>query len=149
MTVLGDIKNELITTLQTHTTFTNEPFHRSLWEVTTNTRKPCHSLDLMHDRPSEMEYSGGMVRLYLVDGLLISYIEPEIPNKSIGDELDKYRDAAKDALQDKEDTGTWTKIRNYNYIESFPDPWSEEYQGGIRLLAHRMITRFTIEYEVR
>jgi hypothetical protein len=148
MTIMGDIKDELITTLQTNTTF-KHPIYRSMWEVGTNTGKPCHSIDLDRDIPDENEYSGGMVRLYQVDGVLITYLEPEIPETSIGDELDKYRDAAKDVLQDKEDSGTYTKIREYNYLESYPAPWTDEYQGGLRLLAHRMITKFTIKYEVR
>jgi hypothetical protein len=146
---MGDIKDELISTLQTSTVFSNDSFYRSMFEVDTNTQKPCHSIDLGYDNPGEDEYSGGMVRVYNVEGVLITYLEPEILDTSIGDELDKYRDAAKDTLQDKEDSGAWTKIRGYKYIESYPDPWGEEYQGGIRLLAHRMINKFSIEYEVR
>lgn len=149
MTVLGDIKDELISTLKTNPIFANDPFYRSMFEVGTNTGKPCHSIDLGYDRPGEDEYSGGLIRVYKVEGVLITYLEPEILDTVIGDELDKYRDAAKDAFQDKEDTGAWTKIREYEYIESYPDPMSEEYQGSIRLLAHRMILKFSIEYEVR
>lgn len=149
MTIMGDIKDELITTLQANSVFSNDSFYRSMFEVGTNTGKPCHSIDLGYDSPGEDEYSGGMIRVYKVEGVLITYLEPEIPDTSVGDELDKYRDAAKDALQDKEDSATWTKIREYKYIESYPDPWSDEYQGSTRLLAHRMINKFSVEYEVK
>lgn len=149
-TVMETLKQELESVLKSNSLFVHDPFYPSMFEVTTNSPKPCHSITLDRDTPvpdAEMEYMGGVVDQYRVEGILITYLEPELP--SVGAMLEKYRDAAKAELQDADKTNKWEIITSYKYLESYPMPWTESYGTEPSIVAHRMVIKFLIDYEVR
>lgn len=146
--VIREVKEDIITALQADPTLAKEEYYYSWLEVDTNTRKPCHSVDIEEETQIDGGCVGGLKDAYTAKGFIIDYIEPEMDKTKISGDLDNFRERTRNALKTADRDGTFTRITSWTYKRSYPRPWTVEFQGSLRILAHRMITEFDVEYEV-
>ena len=126
------------------------PTYPSLWEVDANTPKPCQSVDLdVEKNSSDAGYSGGCIDDYDATGVIIQYLEPDHPKDQIMPDLNEYRERTRNKLKEAEQLDLFTTIETIHYVQSKPRPWVIQNMDGPRVLAHRLITDFTVTYAVK
>jgi len=146
--VILEVKEDIITALQVDSVLAKEEYYNSWVEVNANTRKPCHSVDIEEETPLQDGCSGGLKETYVAKGFIIDYIEPEMDKTKITEDLDNFRERTRNALKTADKSDTFTRITSWTYKRSYPRPWTVDFQGSLKILAHRMITEFEVEYEV-
>lgn len=142
------VKKDIVDALKSDSTLSKDKFYTSMFEVDTNTKKPCHSIDL-DEETEEETYTGGCIDKYTVEGMIITYLEPEIRKGTISDELDLYRERIRNTLKEADKKDTFAVISSFKYKTSYPLPWTVSSPNGPKLVAHRMIIKFTVEYGVK
>lgn len=126
------------------------PTYPSLWEVDSNTPKPCQSVDLDVETDDETGgFSGGCVDDYTTTGAIIQYLEPDHRKEQIMTDLNEYRERTRNMLKDAVKLDLFETLETIKYKESKPRPWVVQNMDGPQVLAHRMITDFTVTYAVK
>lgn len=150
---LDACKADIIEVLKTDSVLAKAKFYNSMFEVDSNTRKPCHSIDLGVDKDNEDGYTGRGIDNYVVSGVIITYLEPDTKKTKTMPSLDEYRERTKTVLKRAAKLDTFSVIKSFKYLNSYTNPMTTQTRvNGMvstQLTAHRAITEFEITYEVR
>lgn len=122
--------------------------YNSQWEVSAKTKKPCHSIDLNINETGDLEANGGRILNRKIQGIIITYIDP-LKTKNLTELLDELIERTDIVLEDSSQTGQFQHIFGYKYGRGYTKPFTITTNEGPKLVAHRVITEFEIQYEVR
>ena len=141
---------DVINLLETDPILKALPTYPSLWEVDTNTPKPCQSVDLDTEKnSSDSGYAGGCVDDYSCTGVVIQYLEPDHPKDQIMPDLNEFRERTRNLFKEAVKLDLFETLETIEYNQSKARPWVVQNMEGPKVLAHRMITDFTATYSVK